>query len=128
MVEDDRPSPEVGALAERFGAAHLSHTRPLGLNAARNTGVAHSHGELLVFVDDDVEVGPGWLQALLAAAREHPNAQVFTGPIRPRLEGRRRWSRRSCGREGPPITSLDLGPTRHRRCALRLGGQHDRAP
>ncbi len=109
VVEDDRPSPTTRALAARFGAGYLHHTRPLGLNAARNTGVAHSHGELLVFVDDDVEVGPGWLQALLGAAREHPDTQVFTGPIRPRLEGQTRWSRRSCGREGPPITSLDLG-------------------
>jgi hypothetical protein len=31
---------------------------------------------------------------------------VFTGPIRPRIEGHRY---RSCGREGPPITFLDLG-------------------
>jgi hypothetical protein len=31
---------------------------------------------------------------------------VFTGPIRPRLDAGRP---RSCGREGPPITSLDLG-------------------
>ena len=110
VVEDDRPSPETRALAERFGASYLSHARPLGLNAARNTGVAHSHGELVVFVDDDVEVRPGWLRALLDAAREHPGAQVFTGPIRPRLEGRGGWSRHSCGSEGPPITSLDLGP------------------
>ncbi len=110
VVEDGSPSPEVGALAARFGAAHLSHARALGLNAARNTGVANTRGELVVFVDDDVEVGPGWLQALLAAAREHPDVQVFTGPIRPRLEGRGGWRRYSCGREGPPITSLDLGP------------------
>jgi GT2 family glycosyltransferase len=110
VVEDDRPSPAIRALAERFGASYLSHARPLGLNAARNTGIAHSHGELLVFVDDDVEVRPGWLQALLRAAREHPHTEVFTGPIRPRLEGRGGWGRRSCGREGSPITSLDLGP------------------
>ncbi len=32
---------------------------------------------------------------------------MLTGPIRPRLEGHRY---RSCGREGPPITFLDLGP------------------
>jgi hypothetical protein len=31
---------------------------------------------------------------------------VFTGPIRPRLEGR---PPRGCGREAPPITALDLG-------------------
>ena len=32
---------------------------------------------------------------------------MLTGPIRPRIEDHRC---RSCGREGPPITSLDLGP------------------
>ena len=74
---------------------------------ARNTGVERSSGELVAFVDDDVRASPGWLAALLGAAREHGDVDVFTGPIRPSLEGHR-W--RSCGREGPPITSLDLGP------------------
>jgi hypothetical protein len=110
VVHDDPPSSATRALAERFGARYVSHARALGLNAARNTGISHSHGELVVFVDDDVEVRPGWLQALLRAAREHPRAQVFTGPIRPRLEGRAGWTRHSCGREGSPITALDLGP------------------
>ena len=112
VVEDAHPSPVVRALAERFGARYRSHEQPLGLNAARNTGVAHTHGELVVFVDDDVEVRPGWLAALLRAAAERPDAQVFTGPIRPRLEGRGgwgAWALHSCGREGPPITALDLG-------------------
>jgi GT2 family glycosyltransferase len=107
VVHDDPSSPAVRAVAERFDAAYLSHDRPLGLNAARNTGVANSHGELVVFVDDDVEVRTGWLEALLRAAREHPHAQVFTGPIHPRLEGS---PPSSCGREGPPVTALDLGP------------------
>jgi GT2 family glycosyltransferase len=106
VVHDDPPSPAVRATAERFGASYLAHGRHLGLNAARNTGVANSHGELVVFVDDDVEVRPGWLQALTRAAREHPTVQVFTGPIHPRLEGS---PPRSCGREGPPVTTLDLG-------------------
>jgi hypothetical protein len=109
VVDDAGSSPAVRALAERFGARYEPHPGPLGLNVARNTGVAHSRGELVAFVDDDVEVDPGWLEALLRAAREHPRTQVFTGPIRPRLEGRGGWGRRSCGREGPPITALDLG-------------------
>jgi GT2 family glycosyltransferase len=110
VVDDAGPSPAIRAIAARFGAHYEPHPRPLGLNVARNTGVACSRGALVVFVDDDVEVCPGWLEALLCAAREHPAAQVLTGPIRPRLEGRRGWGRRSCGREGPPITALDLGP------------------
>jgi GT2 family glycosyltransferase len=110
VIEDDHPSPAIRGIAERFGARYLAHTKPLGLNAARNTAIAHSSGELIVFVDDDVEVRPGWLPALLRAAQQHPEVQIFTGPIHPRLEGRGGWSRRSCGREGPPITSLELGP------------------
>jgi GT2 family glycosyltransferase len=106
VVDDAGRSPIVGALAERFGARYEPHAAPLGLNVARNTGVQRSQGELVVFVDDDVEVAPGWLDALLRAAGEHPAAEVFTGPIRARLEGR---PPHSCGREAPPITTLDLG-------------------
>jgi hypothetical protein len=61
----------------------------------------------VVFVDDDIRASPGWLRALIGAAREHPQVDVFTGPIRPCLEGR---GPRTCGREAAPITSLDLGP------------------
>jgi GT2 family glycosyltransferase len=107
VVDDAGPSEPSRELAARFGARYEPHPRPLGLNVARNTGVERSTGELVVFVDDDVQSHDGWLQALLAAAREHPDVEVFTGPIRPRLEGERP---RGCGREGPPITSLDLGP------------------
>ncbi|HKH78991.1 MAG TPA: glycosyltransferase family 2 protein [Solirubrobacteraceae bacterium] len=109
VIDDAGPSPEGLAQAERFGARYEPLARPRGLNVARNTGVQRSGGELVVFVDDDVQAGPGWLQALLTAAREHPDVDVFAGPIRPRLEGRSGWGSHSCGREGAPITTLDLG-------------------
>jgi hypothetical protein len=107
VVDDAGPSASRRELAERFGARYEPHPRPLGLNVARNTGVQRSGGELVVFVDDDVEVCDGWLPALLAAERDHPDVEVFTGPILPRLEGS---PPHCCGREGPPITALDLGP------------------
>jgi len=107
VVDDAGASEPARALVERFGARYQPHSAPLGLNVARNTGVEQSSGDLLVFVDDDIRAGPGWLAALLQAAREHGDVDVFTGPIRASLDGRG-W--RSCGREGPPITSLDLGP------------------
>jgi GT2 family glycosyltransferase len=113
VVDDAGPGEEARALAERFGASYEPHPQPLGLNVARNTGVERSRGELVVFVDDDVQACDGWLEALLARSRERSDVEVFTGPIVPRLEGS---PPRSCGREGPAITSLQLGP---RDCETR---------
>jgi GT2 family glycosyltransferase len=110
VVDDAGSSRAARELSERFGARYEPHPGPLGLNVARNTGVEHAHGELVVFVDDDVRVSPDWLAALLDAAREHPQVDVFTGPIRARLEGRGGWGSHTCGRERPPITTLELGP------------------
>jgi GT2 family glycosyltransferase len=110
VIDDAGPSPATRALVERHGARYEPHPGPLGLNVARNTGVERSSGELVVFVDDDVRVRPGWLAALLDAAREHTDVDVFTGPIEPCLEGGGAWGRiHACGREGSPITSLQLG-------------------
>jgi GT2 family glycosyltransferase len=106
VVDDAGGSDAIRALCERLGARYEPHPRPLGLNVARNTGVQRSRGELVVFVDDDVRVRDGWLSALLEAARAHPDVEVLTGPIHVRLEGS---PPRSCGREPPPITSLELG-------------------
>jgi GT2 family glycosyltransferase len=107
VVDDAGASAAALALAERHGARYEPHAAPLGLNVARNTGVRASTGELVVFVDDDVRVLDGWLAALLRAAREHPDVDVFTGPVAARLEGP---APHSCGRERPPITTLELGP------------------
>jgi GT2 family glycosyltransferase len=109
VVDDAGPSTDARALAERFGARYEPHARALGLNAARNTGVERSDGELVVFVDDDIRASPEWLAALLDAARANPDVDVFTGPIHASLEGRSGWGSHSCGRELPPITTLDLG-------------------
>ncbi len=106
IVDDAGASTAARALAERFGARYEPHAAPRGLNVARNTGVQRSRGELIAFVDDDVRVAPGWLAALLDAARAHPDVDVFAGPIVPVLEGS---PPRSCGRELPPITALELG-------------------
>lgn len=106
VVDDAGPTPAVRELAIRFGARYEPHPRPLGLNVARNTGVERSSGELVVFVDDDIRARPGWLGALLDGAAANPDVDVFAGRIQVRLDD---GAPRSCGREGPPITSLELG-------------------
>ncbi len=108
VVVDDGPDEATRAATERHGARYLRHDAPRGLNAARNTALEATDAPLVCFVDDDVAVRPGWLDALLGAAAACPEeVAVLTGPIHVRFEGHRL---RTCGREGPPITALDLGP------------------
>ena len=107
VVVDDGPDEATRGAAERHGARYLRHDAPRGLNAARNTALQATDAPLVCFVDDDVEVRPGWLDALLAAAAAcSDEVAVLTGPIHARFEGHRF---RTCGREGPPITFLELG-------------------
>lgn len=108
VVVDDGPDDETRAVALRHRARYVAHDASRGLNAARNSGIDHAQSDLLVFVDDDVEVRPGWLAAIAAAdAAADADVGVLTGPIHARFEDHQF---RSCGREGPPITTQDHGP------------------
>ena len=107
VVEDDPADAETERIVAGHGGRYLALGAPRGINVARNAAIDAASGELLCLLDDDVEVWPGYLEAMLSAAAAHPGHEAFGGPIRPRLEGARL---RACGREPLPITSLDLGP------------------
>jgi glycosyltransferase involved in cell wall biosynthesis len=107
VVDDGAADATAQAVAARPGVRYLAHGARRGLNAARNTGLRESSASLIAFVDDDVLVPPGWVEALAAGARRYEDAEAFGGPIRARFEGH---TPRGCGREDPPITTLDLGP------------------
>jgi GT2 family glycosyltransferase len=107
LVVVDGPDAESESIAARHGAVVVVHERPLGLNAARNTAIDATDGDLIAFVDDDVAVHPGWLAALRDAAARLTDVDCFTGPIVGRIEDH---AFPMCGREGPPLTFLDLGP------------------
>lgn len=106
VVDDGSNDATPVVVGARAGVRYAPHQWPRGLNAARNTGLRASSAPLVAFVDDDVLVPPGWLQALADGAGRHRDAEAFAGPIRARFEGR---ALRACGREDPPITTLDLG-------------------
>ncbi len=135
LVVDDGPDDATREVAARHGARYVAHDASRGLNAARNTGIDAAHTDLLVFVDDDVAVRDGWLDALLAADRAaEPEIGVLTGPIHARFEDH---AFRSCGRESPPITTQDHGTQDRdvdrawganmtvRRAALERAGRFD---
>ncbi len=107
VVQDGPHDAAVAAVCAEAGARYLTLGESRGPNAARNAAIAAAEGDLLVFLDDDVEVWPGWLDALVAGAAAEPQVDVFGGPIRPRLEG---IDIHPCGREQLPVTTLDRGP------------------
>lgn len=106
IVVDDASSDATECVASGGGAQVVRLPEPSGPNAARNAGIRAASAELIALVDDDVDAPAGWLAAVVEGARRHPDAEAFGGPIRARFEGP---TPRSCGREEPPITTLDLG-------------------
>ena len=110
IVVSDGIDPPTAAVAERHDATLVSLPEHRGLNAGRNAGIGAARSDLLVFIDQDIEAPPGWLDALLHGARSTPDREVFGGPIRARLEG---GGPRGCGREPAPITTLDFGSEDH---------------
>ena len=106
MVVDDGSEDGTRELLDRRGVTSLRLEPARGLNPARNAGVRATGGGLVAFTDDDVLAPPGWLRALVEGSRRHPGAEAFGGPIRARFEGP---APRGCGREDPPLTTLDLG-------------------
>ena len=54
-----------------------------GLAHARNRAVAEFRGDVLLFTDDDVSFGTGWLAAYQDAIRRFPEADYFGGRILP---------------------------------------------
>ncbi len=107
LVVDDGSTDDTAAVVERAGDRYVRQARALGLNAARNAGTGASAAPVIAFLDDDVFAPARWLRALHDGVISHPEFEAFGGPIRARFEGR---SPSSCGREKPPITTLDLGP------------------
>ncbi|NNM01828.1 MAG: glycosyltransferase family 2 protein, partial [Gammaproteobacteria bacterium] len=57
------PTPVVAnGWADRLPVVYLFEAR-LGLSVARNRSLAAARGDLVIFIDDDVEAVPGWLAA-----------------------------------------------------------------
>lgn len=75
-------------LAPRVRLLALADARP-GKSRALNLGLAHATGEALAFIDDDVEVDPGWLAGLEAGFAT--GAQALQGGISLRLPGPPPW-------------------------------------
>jgi glycosyltransferase involved in cell wall biosynthesis len=75
VVIADNGSTDAGVRVARGYAAKLpalaiaDASRRRGINTARNAGALAARGDLLLFCDADDVVGPGWIDAMVEAAR-----------------------------------------------------------
>ena len=53
-----------------------------GLSYARNTGIRNATGQILAFIDDDIDASDSWLRSIVCAFKE-PDVYAVGGPIRP---------------------------------------------
>jgi glycosyltransferase involved in cell wall biosynthesis len=95
--------PSVAAAGPDLRLFRQPHRGP---NAARNIGFDAARGDLICLVDDDCDVPPSWLRAMVEGAGRNPEAGCVCGPIRLRLEGP---GPRRCGQESLGEGELDLG-------------------
>jgi GT2 family glycosyltransferase len=68
-----------------------------GLPRARNAGLLHACGDLLVFVDDDVVLEPNFVRGHLEAANGSPTSAGSAGRVRSRILGERAAVNRAIG-------------------------------
>lgn len=84
--EDLGFSQESKAVVESFAKVEYIKCDSPGLTAARHMAVQEFDSEILIFVDDDVSVAPGWLDSILQTF-ENSNVALAGGPSLPDFEG-----------------------------------------
>ncbi|MFB9770435.1 glycosyltransferase family 2 protein [Lactiplantibacillus modestisalitolerans] len=81
IVVDDCSTDDTGQQIARLIQADdrfkvITHTRNLGVSAARNSGMAVARGKYLCFVDGDDWVEPSFLATFLAAYQAAPESEL----------------------------------------------------
>ena len=104
LVIDHNPELAERATAEIAGVTVLANENRRGLSGARNTALAHTTGDIVVFLDDDASAAsPDWLELLLAPYAD-PLVAAVGGAATPLWPGGRPVtlpagaSQRDCGR------------------------------
>ena len=82
IVVDDGSDDDSVAVAEAAGARVIRATRRGYAGGARNLGIEAARGDLIAFMDADVEVGPDWLALAAGVFAVQPRVGAVGGRIR----------------------------------------------
>jgi glycosyltransferase involved in cell wall biosynthesis len=83
---NDATDSVIESFAQSLPIRHLFEARQ-GISHARNCAIGAATGDYIVWTDDDVIVGTGWLSAYVDAFRRRPDAAIFGGNVFPEFEG-----------------------------------------
>jgi len=92
IVVDDGSRDGTAEAVARFGGVRLLRQPHLGAGRARNEGARMAGGEILVFVDADMEFPPPFVARLVAPMLDDGAVGTFTREIMV-ANGDRRWAR-----------------------------------
>jgi GT2 family glycosyltransferase len=82
VVDDGSSDGTVEHLRERWPEVRaIASSENLGVAASMNRGVQAARGEYVALLNNDIELEPGWLAALVRALKEHPGAASATGKL-----------------------------------------------
>lgn len=80
IIVDNGSAPENAArlqqLVERLDGVYLRNDTDRGFAAANNQGLEHARGEVILFLNDDILAGPGFLDSVYRDVQENE----FVGP------------------------------------------------
>lgn len=81
---DDKVAELVRVRSQKFlgrgvSLKHMRNPKERGASAARNAGFEHTASEIVMFMDDDVLLEPGYLSGILAAYEARPDAAGVQG-------------------------------------------------
>lgn len=76
VVDDASPDASVATLAQVDGLRLLRNERNLGFIGSCNAGAAVARGAYLLFLNNDTQVMPGWLDRLLDCFAEEPDCGI----------------------------------------------------
>jgi cellulose synthase/poly-beta-1,6-N-acetylglucosamine synthase-like glycosyltransferase len=79
IVVDDASTDDTASLVQRFPVTLISRPQCGGPSAARNQGVEVAQGEILVFIDADVQVRSDTLERIRAYLAGHPETAAVFG-------------------------------------------------
>lgn len=117
IAEDGSRHPDtIAELAQCAGAHLVRHTEARGPAAARNEGWRAGGAPIVAFLDADVQVGPGWLEPLLAHFADPTVAAVAPRVRAPAVAGSTldRFERHCSPLDMGPLPSI-AGPRRRVR-------------